>query len=363
MSGWHFDINSLIGDAWSTFFGIASPGSSFYWPYLLSATGLASLIYCLRHRGSGKLHLTEFLRFCFPKRVYAHHSARLDFRFLLVNTVLFGVFVAPLMLTSVTVGNAVIDGLVALYGWPAQPLLSGGLAANLAVTAAVVLVADLGFFVAHYLQHRVAFLWEFHKVHHAAEVLHPITLNRRHPVDMAVDVTLMSAGAGTVLGIFAYLFGGPLDGVTILGTNSLLFLLRIAGAPLRHSHIRLSYGRFVEWILISPALHQVHHSCSPQHIDKNFGGILSVWDRLAGTLYRPHNDEELVLGLVGGEHRDYTSVFRLYAVPVIKNVRRLCCQIATDNLRDASCAARPIRPADLPAAEGIGPNPQPLSVS
>ena len=343
MTGRHFDINSVIGDVWSTFSGIVVPGSSYYWPYLLSATGLAFILYCLRHRGGGKLQLTGFLRFCFPKRLYAHPSAQLDFRFLLVNTVLYGVFVAPLMLTSAAVGNAIIAGLVTLYGWPAQPLLTGGLAANLAVTAAVVLVADLGFFLAHYLQHRVAFLWEFHKVHHAAEVLHPVTLNRRHPVDMAVDVTLMSVGAGTVLGISAYLFGGPLDGVTILGTNSLLFLFRFAGAPLRHSHIRLSYGPFVERILISPTLHQVHHSCSPQHIDKNFGGILSVWDRLAGTLYLPYNDEELVLGLVDGEHRDYTSVIGLYVVPFVKNVRRLGCQTGTEDVRDASGSAPPIR--------------------
>ena len=323
MGGWHLDLNSLVKGVWITFAEVAAPQSQFYWPYLLSATGLAFILYCVRHGSDGNLRLTAFAEFCFSKQVYAHPSAQLDFRFFVVNAVLYGMFIAPMMLTSAEVGNGIVDGLVTLYGWPAKPLLSRGLAANLAVTAAVVIVADLGFFVAHYLQHRVAFLWEFHKVHHAAEVLHPVTLNRRHPVDMAVDVTLMAVAAGTVLGIVAYLFGGPLEGVTILGTNSVLFVFRFAGAPLRHSHIRLSYGPFLDCILISPTLHQVHHSCSPQHMDKNFGGILAIWDRLAGTLYLPRNDEEVVLGLASGEHEDYTSVTRLYVVPFVKNARRL----------------------------------------
>jgi sterol desaturase/sphingolipid hydroxylase (fatty acid hydroxylase superfamily) len=323
MGSWHLDLNHMLKEVCSTFAEIAAPGSEFYWPYLLSATGLAFILFCLHRRRNDHVQSTGFLEFCFPKRVYAHRSARLDFRFFVVNTVLYGMFIAPLTLTSATVGNRIIDGLVALYGWPAEPLLSRGLAANLAVTVAVVIVADLGFFVAHYLQHRVAFLWEFHKVHHAAEVLHPVTVTRRHPVDMMVDVTLMGAAAGAVLGIFAYLFGGPLDGVTILGTNSVLFVFRFAGAPLRHSHIRLSFGPFVDRILISPTLHQVHHSCSPCHIDKNFGGILSIWDRLAGTLYLPRDDEELVLGLTSGEHENYTSLIGLYALPFVKNAERL----------------------------------------
>jgi sterol desaturase/sphingolipid hydroxylase (fatty acid hydroxylase superfamily) len=323
MGGWYLDLSNVLTDIWNAVAGIAAPGSEFYWPYLLSATGLSFILYCLRGLAKGDATLAGFIAFCFPKWVYAHRSARLDFKFFAVNTVLYGMLIAPLMLTSATVGNGVIDALVALFGDPAEPALPAGLAANLGVTAAVVIVADLGFFVAHYLQHRVAFLWEFHKVHHAAEVLHPLTLNRRHPVDMAVDVTLMGVAAGVVLGISAYLCGAPLEGTTILGTNGVLFVFRFAGAPLRHSHIRLSFGPFFERIFISPILHQTHHSCSPEHIDKNFGGIFSIWDRLAGTLYLTRDDEELVLGLTGGEHKDYTSVIALYVLPFVKNARRL----------------------------------------
>jgi sterol desaturase/sphingolipid hydroxylase (fatty acid hydroxylase superfamily) len=51
--------------------------------------------------------------------------------------------------------------------------------------------------------------------------------------------------------------------------------------------------------------------------------MLSIWDRLMGTLYVPRGQEDLTFGLVEGEHRDYTSVVGLYLVPLQKSMR-LC---------------------------------------
>jgi sterol desaturase/sphingolipid hydroxylase (fatty acid hydroxylase superfamily) len=55
-------------------------------------------------------------------------------------------------------------------------------------------------------------------------------------------------------------------------------------------------------------------------VDKNFGGIFSIWDWLAGTLYLPRDDEELILGLGGGERSD-NSMISLYLLPFVKNAR------------------------------------------
>ena len=112
MGGWHLDLNSLVKGVWSTFAEVAAPQSQFYWPYLLSATGLAFILYCVRHGSDGNLRLTAFAEFCFSKQVYAHPSAQLDFRFFVVNAVLYGMFIAPMMLTSAEVGNGIVDGLV-----------------------------------------------------------------------------------------------------------------------------------------------------------------------------------------------------------------------------------------------------------
>ena len=294
-----------------------------YWVFLLSAAAIAFLVYRFRRDGNEDSGLRGFLAFCFPRKIYAHPSALLDFKYFAVNTVVYGAFIAPLLLTSSAAALGTASLLFNLVGDPGAPLLPGGTWADIAVTVAAVVFADIGFFVSHYLQHKVGFLWEFHKVHHAAEVLHPLTLYRRHPVDAALDAVLMGSAAGALLGMTGYLFDESVGGVTILGTNAVVFLFHFTGAHLRHSHVRLSFGARFERIFISPTLHQFHHGCSPQHIDKNFGGIFSIWDRIAGTLYIPRDREELVLGLHDGEHRDYDSIASLYILPFVKIALRI----------------------------------------
>ena len=317
------EANELKNKIWNAVVQIVAPESQLYWLFVLSALGIAFIVYWLRRYGKEDVNLKGFLAFCFPKKVYAHPSARLDFKYFTVNTIVYGAFIAPLLVTSSATAFGTVSVLIAFFGMPVAPLLPGGIWADVGVTVAAVVVADIGFFVSHYLQHRIRFLWEFHKVHHAAEVLHPLALYRRHPVDAALDLILMGAGAGLILGLSAYLFDESVEGVTILGTNAILFLFHFAGVHLRHSHIRLSYGPVLDRILICPTLHQIHHGCSPQHVDTNFGGIFSIWDWLAGTLYLPSDDEELILGLPGGEHGDYNSIVSLYLLPFVKNALRL----------------------------------------
>lgn len=318
-----FDVDDIKQKIWNSVVQIVTPESQLYWLFLLSALGIAFILYWLRRHGEEDISLKGFWGFCFPRELYAHPSARLDFKFFTVNTIVYGAFIVPLLFTSSAAAFGTASLLIALFGAPAAPLLPSGIWADVGLTAAAVIAADIAFFVSHYLQHRIPFLWEFHKIHHAAEVLHPLTLYRRHPVDAALDLTLMGGGAGVILGLSAFLFDETVEGVTILGTNSILFLFHLAGVHLRHSHIRLSYGPVLDRILISPTLHQIHHGCSPEHLDTNFGGIFSLWDWLAGTLYLPREDEELILGLPGGEHDDYCSVASVYLLPFAKNALRL----------------------------------------
>ena len=141
-------------------------------------------------------------------------------------------------------------------------------------------------------------------------------------MDEAFKMTLVGGGTGVVLGLAAYLTGQPVQGFTVLGVNVLVLLFSVAGSHLRHSHVWLSYGA-LDRFFVSPAMHQIHHSCAPQHLDKNLGGMLTIWDRLAGTLYLPREGEALPLGLYREEHREYKSVLRLYLLPFAKIARRV----------------------------------------
>jgi hypothetical protein len=72
-------------------------------------------------------------------------------------------------------------------------------------------------------------------------------------------------------------------------------------------------GRFI----VSPAQHQIHHSCLPRHLDKNFAEHWAFWDALFGTLYLPVGHETLKLGLAGHTEQPHPGVLAANIRPVI----------------------------------------------
>ena len=177
---------------------------------------------------------------------------------------------------------------------------------------------DLGMFVAHYLQHKVPVLWEIHKVHHSAQVLTPISVFRMHPVDDVLSGVCTALAIGAVGGVFTWGLGGPVDAVLVGCVNLGLFLFYIFGYNLRHSHVWLSYPRWLSWLLVSPAQHQIHHSRAPIHVDKNLGFVFSFWDRMTRTLYVPDKREPLDFGIGHGEDEEYDGLTALYLLPFKK---------------------------------------------
>jgi sterol desaturase/sphingolipid hydroxylase (fatty acid hydroxylase superfamily) len=174
---------------------------------------------------------------------------------------------------------------------------------------------DLALYIGHYLQHKVPVLWEFHKVHHSAEVLTPITAFRVHPVDDLLTLSLTALFTGIVQGLFHAVVGTGIADIQVLGVNVLLFAWYIFGFHLRHSHVWLAYPAWLSHVLVSPAQHQIHHSSAPRHFDRNMGFIFAFWDALAGTLYVPKAREELNYGLYGEEPGQFGSVAALYIRP------------------------------------------------
>jgi sterol desaturase/sphingolipid hydroxylase (fatty acid hydroxylase superfamily) len=72
----------------------------------------------------------------------------------------------------------------------------------------------------------------------------------------------------------------------------------------------------------SPALHHIHHSKHSRHFDKNFARFFTFWDRLAGTLYIPEQEEELEFGLEDKDQRELSTPWQLYVTPFRKVVAR-----------------------------------------
>ena len=153
----------------------------------------------------------------------------------------------------------------------------------------------------HRLHHRIPVMWPFHEVHHSAEVMSPVTFYRKHPVYDAVHNLFVAMAGGALQGAISALLAGEPNAFLIGNVNALYFLFNLTGSNLRHSHVWLSYGPTVSKWLVSPAMHQCHHSRAVRHHDKNFGEVFAVWDRMFGTLYVPPAPEALEFGLADRE--------------------------------------------------------------
>ncbi len=291
-----------------------SPDQRVYYLYLVTALALAYLVYAAaRDRGATEAQ-GGFLRQVFPKRIYTHRSAWTDYKFFLVNKIAYPLLLAPLVLGAAVAAEWSGALLAAIWG-PEGPGFTSGPASLALMTASLLVALDFGVFITHYLQHKVPALWEFHKVHHSAEVLTPITVYRMHPVDTLFTASVSGALTGALHGLFAYLFAEVPGVIAVFGLNVGVFAFYLLDYNLRHSHVWLPYPSVLSHVLISPAQHQIHHSDAPRHFDKNLGFIFAFWDWIAGTLYIPRGKEELNFGLYQDEHRAYDGVVSLYLLP------------------------------------------------
>lgn len=296
------------------------PSTKTHWIYLLSALFIAVALYVWR---KPQMPGTSLAKFLFPKAVWLHRSARTDYLFVLITMPLWYLLASPHLLSSVSVGNGTVSAFTDWIGeWSAnsQPHLGVGIA----YTIALLVAADLSVYVGHRLLHRFPLLWEFHKVHHSAEVLTPITIYRVHPVEHLLMGLSGAIMIGVVTGIFLYLFPHDLTPVTVLGVNAGRFAFYLIGVNLRHSHIWLSFGPKLEHFFLSPAQHQIHHSNHPRHYDRNFGSELAIWDWMFGSLYvTDQRQEVLTFGLGEQENRKLTTPLQLYISPFVSAAKLL----------------------------------------
>lgn len=137
-----------------------------------------------------------------------------------------------------------------------------------------VLIADFIAWGNHYVRHKVPLFWFFHTVHHSQRELNALTNERVHPVEFIVSLLITFLPA-TVLGVSV----GEMMGFVIFSNWH---------TRLYHANIRSNYGP-LRFVFVTPQSHRVHHSARPEHRDRNFGVIFSLWDHLFGTQCRDYD--------------------------------------------------------------------------
>jgi sterol desaturase/sphingolipid hydroxylase (fatty acid hydroxylase superfamily) len=174
-----------------------------------------------------------------------------------------------------------------------------------AAVAAVVgfLLLDWSVYVWHRFNHRVAWLWRFHLVHHTDLDLDVTTAFRFHVGELLLSVgwrTLAIAAVGT----------GP---ALLLGYE----IVAQAATAFHHSNWALPapVERRLNLVVVTPAMHGIHHSIVERETNSNWSVVLSWWDRLHGTFRRDPPNATLTIGLPAWRRPHELSVARLLAMP------------------------------------------------
>lgn len=306
-------------------------GNRFFWVYLLTFVALGVVARQVYYR-NGKERRENWFSFIFPRDMYTHPSAILDYKLLLCNRILGPAsIVSGIVFQGVSISYIALlvqDGLHTLAG-SSHAVYEPGFFLGFAVIVCLTLARDFSTYVTHSLHHRWPLLWAFHKVHHSAEVLTPVTVYRKHPVYNLFSSFADFIIVGPAQGLVLFAFGTKLDPITLFGTNIIFSTFHLFGSNLRHSHIWLSFGPVLERIIISPAQHQIHHSKALRHWDRNFGEVFALWDWLFGTLYVPGKEREVIeFGVAGEDKQAHPTLFAAYVQPF-----RDCARLLADYRR------------------------------
>ncbi len=134
----------------------------------------------------------------------------------------------------------------------------------------------------HRWRHRYNLLWNDHVIHHSSEEYNlPVAL--RQTIGDFVDIYFF-------LIIPAAIFGIPTNVMSVLA------VVMLFGGFWYHTQLIGRLG-FLEKIIVTPSHHRIHHAINPIYIDRNFGGILIIWDKLFGTFQEELPEEKPIYGI------------------------------------------------------------------
>jgi sterol desaturase/sphingolipid hydroxylase (fatty acid hydroxylase superfamily) len=233
-----------------------------------------------------KVRPAALVRALLPRRLLRSASGRADIAWMIFGTLLAGGAIGWALVSSDHVTTWASHRLVAMLGTPAPLAIPGWLASTI-MTLAIFLAYEFAYWLNHWLSHRVPALWAFHKVHHGADSLSPLTNFRVHPVDTILFYNMAAVLMGLTAAGVNHALGQQVPMFEIRGSNLLIHLNTITLSYLQHTHLWLRFGPRGGRILLGPAHHQIHHSTDPAHFNRNLGGALAIWDRMFGTFHMP----------------------------------------------------------------------------
>jgi sterol desaturase/sphingolipid hydroxylase (fatty acid hydroxylase superfamily) len=267
------------------------PTSEFSLLSLLCAFMIGAAWLIARRPGHRPVRLRVLIRALIPGRWFSTPSSRADMGMMVLNLFFTSSLVGWAIFSSVSIDHflsARLHDSFGTRGWIVAPALVG----SLAMTLTVYLAYEFAYFINHYLSHHIPLLWQFHRTHHTAETLSPMTIYRVHPVDSILFYNTVGLCVGTASAIVRHLFNVGSGEFGLGGSNAILLVALYLVSHLHHSHMWITFTGTLGRVFLSPAHHQTHHSADPKHFNRNFGHTLGLFDWMAGTLHVPTKKRE-----------------------------------------------------------------------
>jgi sterol desaturase/sphingolipid hydroxylase (fatty acid hydroxylase superfamily) len=152
--------------------------------------------------------------------------------------------------------------------------------------------------------HRIGFLWRFHRAHHADIEMDTTTALRFHPGELVLS-TFIRLPVVILLGMsFAHLVLFEL----VLNLSTLF----------HHSNLAVPerWDRMLRTVVVTPNMHRVHHSVELNETNSNFTSLLSVWDRLFRTFRKREDTRSIMIGLPRFREEKWQRLWGFLITPV-----------------------------------------------
>ncbi len=245
---------------------------------------------------AGVLAVVWFLERAFPFFSRRHRTLGHDGRNLalgLVNTLVVRVGFTWLTVLVAQTTTERHWGILGQVAWPFWVRMAGG-----------ILLFDLWMYLWHRVNHRVRFLWRFHRMHHTDPALSATSAFRFHTGEIIFS-SILRLGVVAVIGLSA----------------GQLILYEICLQPvilLHHSNIRFPavLDRVLRLLIVTPRVHWVHHSRWRPETDSNYGSIFSWWDRIARSFRQRPDIRSIDYGLDGFDDHRSQSLAGMLLTPL-----------------------------------------------
>jgi sterol desaturase/sphingolipid hydroxylase (fatty acid hydroxylase superfamily) len=251
-----------------------------YLPTLVTACGLILL-----------LTLESWLPAAGNRRRRLRHTAR-NMTLGLFNALAVSLLAAPLITNVAGMTEGSRFGLLNLLSLP--PAVA---------TVTAILLFDGWLYLLRRANHKIGFLWRFHRVHHSDPEMDATTALRFHTGEVLISSALRLAVI-------------PLLGIALWQ----LLIYESLMAPVimfHHSNVKFpeKADRWLRALIASPAIHRVHHSRVRVETDSNYSIIFSFWDRIGGTFRLRQDGRPVVFGLDEFDGEEWQRVSGLLTTP------------------------------------------------